>query len=153
MAQEVLALVGQADGRDVRHVLYRPVQPEHGHVETVGLRRELEERMHADLAHAERVRRQRFHRRVDHVIAQRHLHLARRRSAPTKHDNARLTTLGRTTLAPVPPVVHSSVAGTGRLKTPRFIPVLHARRLRLGRLTCRIGRLSEKFRRHNGHPG
>lgn len=75
MTQKVLALVGQADGRYVRHVLYRPVQSEHGHVEPIGLWRELEERMHADLAHAERVRRQRFHRRIDHIVAKRYLYL------------------------------------------------------------------------------
>lgn len=77
MAQEVFALVRQANGRYVRHVLHRPVQSEHGHVESVGLWRELEERVNADLAHAERVGRQWFHRRVDDVVAQRHLHLSR----------------------------------------------------------------------------
>lgn len=69
MAQKVFALVGQANGRYVRHVLHRPVQPEHGNVEPIGLWRELEERMHADLTDAESVRRQRFHRRVDDVVA------------------------------------------------------------------------------------
>jgi len=88
VAQKVLALVRQTYGRDVRHVLHRPVQPEHGDVEPVGLRRELEERMDADLAHAERVRGQRFHRGVDHVVAERHLHLARRRSADAKDETA-----------------------------------------------------------------
>lgn len=90
MTQKVFAFVGQTNGRYVRHVLHRSVQPEHGHVEPVGLRRKLEERMDADFAHAERVRRQRFYGRVDDVIAQRHLYLSRRRPADIKRQLSRL---------------------------------------------------------------
>lgn len=57
VSQKVFALVRQADGCYVRHVLHRSIQPEHSHIEPVSLRRELEERVHADLANAERVSR------------------------------------------------------------------------------------------------
>jgi hypothetical protein len=40
--------------------------------------------VHADLAHTERVRGQRFHRWVDDIVTQCHLHLSRRRPVDTQ---------------------------------------------------------------------
>lgn len=57
------------------HKVHRPLQRQHGHIEPIGLRCEFEVRMHVDRPHAEGVGGQRLDRRVDHVVAEGHVHL------------------------------------------------------------------------------
>lgn len=59
----------------MRHEVHWPFQCQHGDVVTVRLGRELEVRMHVDAPHAESVGGQWLDGRVDHVIAQGHVHL------------------------------------------------------------------------------
>lgn len=55
----------------------RPFQCQHRDIVTVRLRGEFEVRMHVDASNAEGVGGQRFHGRIDHVIAQGHVNLSR----------------------------------------------------------------------------
>lgn len=74
---------------NVRHIVNGSLQRQHGHIEAIGLRREFEVRMHIDLAHTERVRGQRLDGRIDHIIAERDVHLARTGAGHTvagRHD-------------------------------------------------------------------
>jgi len=61
----------------VWHKVHSAFQREYGDVEAIRLRRKLEVRMHVDPPDSEGVGRQGLHGRVDHVIAQRDVHLAR----------------------------------------------------------------------------
>lgn len=52
LAEEILVLLGQADGRDVRHVVDGSVQLQDGHVKAVRLGCELKVGVHFDLSHS-----------------------------------------------------------------------------------------------------
>lgn len=73
----------------MRHIMDIPIQRQHGHVKAIRLWSELEVGVHVDARHAECIGRQRFHGRVDDVVAQRNVNLAWRgaRDAVTRRHH------------------------------------------------------------------
>ncbi len=80
-AEEVVALLRQANGRNVGLVGDVAVQPEDGDVVAIGLRSEFEVRVDVNLGDANLDRRQRLDVRIERILAQRDLDLFRFRPA------------------------------------------------------------------------
>ena len=92
-AQEIVAFLRQADGRNVRLVRNVAVQPEDGDVVAIRLRSEFEIRMDVDFGHSHLDGRKRLDVRIERVFAERNLDLFRFR--PISHSNKKTNDLHR----------------------------------------------------------
>lgn len=81
----------------MRHKVYTPLQCQHRDIKPIRLRCKLEIGMDIDASDAKSVRRQRFHRRINNIIAQSDMNLTRRGSGHTMASSNNMTTWNKRT--------------------------------------------------------